>query len=270
MIERQLSDHANSYLVRAEQQHERARAAEHAAVDAQHQAAEVLAAARRAKPWWRRVFAIQSADERVAAELVDHHRQTAIDAGREIERAEIDRAKASQGQQGEQALPDWFRPRLSDRWRMFHGYANNKGEIDHLLLGPPGLWAIEVKTDRGKLLVFGDDWDLKKLDRRGNEVGRKQATDRTGRNWGRQVGEPAAVLEQHLTTQGSRVSVRTAVVMVTPRSEIIDVIQSGVDLVTASIEGFDQAATTGAAVLDRDQLAAIDSLIVEHHQHFEK
>ncbi len=270
MIERQLSNHANTYLVRAEQREEAARAAERSAVEAQRQAAEVCAAAKRAKPWWRRLFGLSSADEQVATELVAYHRQAASAAARDIKEARIDRAKATQGEEGERALPDWFGPRLSDQWRMFHGCYNNRGEIDHLLLGPPGLWAVEVKSDRAKLLVFGDDWDMTKLDRRGNEVGRKQAADGKGRNWGRQVSEPAAVLEKRLAVKGHGVPVNTAVVMVAPLAEILDVIQPGVDLVTASIEEFDQVATGGPPVLDRDQLAAIEDLIVEHHRHFTK
>lgn len=270
MIERQLSNHVNTYLVEAEQREAVAIAAQGSALDSQQHAVEALAAASRTKSWWRRLLVVPSADERVAAGLVDHHRQIAIDAGRQIERARIDRAKAEHGQQGEQALPDWFRPRLSDEWRMFHGCYNNKGEIDHLLLGPPGLWAVEVKSDRAKLVVFGDDWELTKLDNGGNIVGRKRAADGRGRNWGRQVSEPAAILATRLARKGHNVPIRTAVVMVTQRAEVVDVVMPGVDLVTASIEEFAKTATTGAPILDHEQLAAIDDLIVEHHRYFEK
>ena len=270
MIERHLSNHANSYLVRAEQREEAARAAQRSATDAQHQADAVRQAARRTKAWWRRLLALPSADEQVAVELVDYHRQAAIDADRDIEQARIDRAKAIQGEKGERALPDWFRPQLSDQWRMFNGCYNNKGEIDHLLLGPPGLWAIEVKSEQAKLRVFCDDWSLTKLDNYGNEVGRRQAQDGKKRNWGRQVSEPAAVLAKRLAVKGHNIPVNTAVVMVAPLAEILDVVQPGVDLVTASIEEFDQVATTGPPILERDQLAAIDDLLVEHHRHFEK
>ncbi len=35
--------------------------------------------------------------------------------------------------------------RLSDDWLLFRGYVNRRGEVDHLVVGPGGIWAIEVK-----------------------------------------------------------------------------------------------------------------------------
>ena len=35
---------------------------------------------------------------------------------------------------------------LDDSWTLFKGYRNRAGEIDYLLIGPTGLFAIEVKA----------------------------------------------------------------------------------------------------------------------------
>ncbi|MEM7322899.1 MAG: nuclease-related domain-containing protein [Actinomycetota bacterium] len=266
MIERELSNQASIYLSDAERAHEDARTEERSAHDQMADAEAAMAAATHHRSWWQRFLAVPSADERIAATLVARHTRAVIRAGRSIEQAEIARAKAAQGSEGELVLPTWFRTRLSDEWRMFQGYRNNRGEIDHLLLGPPGLWAVEVKTNRAKLRVYGDDWELTRLDGGGNEVGRRQATDGGGRTWGRQVGEPAAVLARRLAARSFEVPVRTAVLLVRPGARIVDVIKPGVDLVSAEIEEFDRAATAGPPILDHDQLAAIDEVIVEHHR----
>ena len=152
---------------------------------------------------------------------------------------------------------------------MFNGCYNSRGEIDHLLVGPPGIWAVEVKSNRALLQVFGDDWELTKLDNWGNEVGKKVAADRKGRTWGQQVAEPAALLADRLAIKGHDVPIRTAVVLVSPDARVIDVVRPGVDLVTADLEEFERSATTGAPILDHRELATIGELIVEHHRHFD-
>jgi Nuclease-related domain len=47
---------------------------------------------------------------------------------------------------------------LDDDWTPLHGYRNRRGEIDHLLLGPRGLFAIEVKNINATVHIDGDRW----------------------------------------------------------------------------------------------------------------
>ena len=47
---------------------------------------------------------------------------------------------------------------LDDDWTLLRGYRNRRGEIDQLLLGPRGLFAIEVKNLNATVTVDGDRW----------------------------------------------------------------------------------------------------------------
>lgn len=72
---------------------------------------------------------------------------------------------------------------LSDEWTVFRGYANRRGEVDHVLVGPRGVWAIEVKGRGVRVNVTGDEWWFDKFDRYGNLVERGVLADRSGRSW---------------------------------------------------------------------------------------
>src|SRR6516162_4627233 len=71
---------------------------------------------------------------------------------------------------------------LGDDWVLFHGYRNRRGEIDHLLLGPRGLFAIEVKHRNATVYIAGDEWRYKKFDQWGNQVESGSIEDRTGQS----------------------------------------------------------------------------------------
>lgn len=77
--------------------------------------------------------------------------------------------------------------RLSDDWLLFRGYVNRRGEVDHLVVGPGGIWAIEVKGRGVCVHIDGDQWRYEKFDRYGNLVDQGILADRRGRSWGRQV-----------------------------------------------------------------------------------
>ena len=54
--------------------------------------------------------------------------------------------KLMAGIAGEQLVAVELGRALDDDWTLLRGYRNRRGEIDHLLLGPRGLFAIEVKN----------------------------------------------------------------------------------------------------------------------------
>lgn len=110
--------------------------------------------------------------------------------------------------------------RLSDDWLLFRGYANRRGEVDHLLVGPSGIWAIEVKGRSVCIHVDGDQWRYEKFDRYGNLVGQGMLADRRGRSWGRQVIDIAHDLEAFLNSRGATVTVQTAVVVIHSRASL--------------------------------------------------
>jgi Nuclease-related domain len=109
---------------------------------------------------------------------------------------------------------------LTDEWVLIRGYANRRGELDHLLVGPRGVWAIEVKGRGVRVNVNGDRWTFEKFDRYGNLVDHGPLVDRGGRSWGRQVTDIAGDLEQFLRSRGAEVTVETAVVVMHERAKV--------------------------------------------------
>lgn len=109
---------------------------------------------------------------------------------------------------------------LPDDWILFRGYANRRGEVDHLLVGPGGVWAIEVKGRGVCVHVDGDQWCYEKFDRYGNLVDQGILADRRGRSWGRQVIDIACDLETFLNSRGIAMSVQTTVVVIHHRASL--------------------------------------------------
>ncbi len=99
---------------------------------------------------------------------------------------------------GEQHVASELGRVLGDDWVLMRGYCNRRGEIDHLLLGPPGLVAIESKHLNATVHCDGDSWRFEKFDKYGNLVARGSLSDRGGRSPSVQLNEPADLLEQFL------------------------------------------------------------------------
>jgi hypothetical protein len=154
---------------------------------------------------------------------------------------------------------------LSDEWTLVRGYANRRGELDHLLVGPCGVWAIEVKGRGIRVNVNGDRWSFEKFDRYGNLVDQGALTDRGGRSWGRQVSEIASDLERFLRSRGAAVTVETAVVVMHNRAEIGSCVELEISALSIGTEEllteiFDQPVT-----IDADRLQQISHLIRRDH-----
>src|SRR5208282_3708883 len=90
--------------------------------------------------------------------------------------------KLMAGIAGEQQVAAELGRALGDDWTLLHGYRNRRGEIDHLLLGPPGLFAIEVKNLNATVHIDGDRWRADKYDNYGNLVEQRPVEDRKGRS----------------------------------------------------------------------------------------
>jgi hypothetical protein len=72
------------------------------------------------------------------------------------------------GQEGEEVVTDLIIQALDGDWKLFRNLSlpgPNKGDLDLVLVGPPGVWTLEVKNYRGEYRNTGDKWQYK----RGNE-----------------------------------------------------------------------------------------------------
>lgn len=104
------------------------------------------------------------------------------------------------GSDGEQRVIDALATWLSDDWVAVSGYRNSGGEVDLLLVGPPGVMAVEIKYVNGEIHCDGDRWWRDKYDKYGNLVELSlPIADRAGRGPSAQVNASADRLQRFLS-----------------------------------------------------------------------
>src|SRR5580693_1302971 len=121
--------------------------------------------------------------------------------------------KIKAGIAGEQLVATELGRALDDDWTLLRGYRNRRGEIDQLLLGPRGLFAIEVKNINATVHVDGDRWQADKYDNYGNLVEQRAIADRKGRSPSMQLTEPADAMQRFLRERGQPVTVQRVVIL---------------------------------------------------------
>ena len=114
------------------------------------------------------------------------------------------------GREGEDNLAEAFRRDLGDEWTLLKGYKNPGGEIDQILVGPPGVIAIEIKNYSGAVRVSGDMWMRDRHDRNGNLMSREPIADGGGRSPSVQVNAAASILQRFLNDWSSGAAVRVS------------------------------------------------------------
>ncbi len=126
------------------------------------------------------------------------------------------------GAEGEREVHAALDGALDDSWTLFKGYRNRGGEIDYLLIGPTGLFAIEVKHVNGAFRITPQQWLYRRSDSYGNEVGDVTVlADRGGRPPQAQLAEPLEQLERFIAKRGQPVPWRPVVLLNHPRAKII-------------------------------------------------
>ncbi|MFA6188323.1 MAG: nuclease-related domain-containing protein [Sulfuricurvum sp.] len=119
----------------------------------------------------------------------------------------------SAGNQGEKRVEDFLSRQLDHTWTLVSGYKNAKGEIDQVLVGPNGIFAIEIKYNNGTVYCDGDRWWRDKFDKYGNLVQRNvQIADKRGRSPSRQVNEASDLLQSFLQKRFQLPRVHRAVI----------------------------------------------------------
>jgi hypothetical protein len=179
--------------------------------------------------------------------------------------------KLNAGIEGERLVAEDLGTVLDDDWVLFRGYKNRAGEIDHLLLGPQALIAIESKHRNATVSFAGDRWWFEKHDRYGNLVDHGPFTDRAGRSPSQQLNEPVNELERFLRSRGQPVSVRRVILLTHHRSRFGRREDPKVDLVETSAYSVPDAFIYGAEVaFESAQLAELARLIERDHRHHEQ
>jgi hypothetical protein len=167
--------------------------------------------ARQHHQWWAWL--------RLAVAVWTEKRRAPRPSGRNTEPTDTEE-RIRAGIAGEQLVAAELGRTLTDDWTLLRGYRNRRGEIDHLLLGPRGLFAIEVKNINATVHVDGDRWHADKYDNYGNLVEQRPITDRKGRSPSEQLNESATELERFLAQRGQQVTAQRVVVLTHRRSRL--------------------------------------------------
>jgi Nuclease-related domain len=201
--------------------------------------------------WWRRL----PRPPRRPASLAPSHGEEAIMGGIK----------------GEREVADVLRGALSDAWTLIKGYRNRRGEIDYLLLGPGGMFAIEVKYVNGTFAVTRERWQYVRYDNYGNQVGEGLLQDARRRPPNVQVAEPLGTLEQFLASRGHSVRMRPVVLLNHPKAKVSRLAPDvGAEVLTSTAQLRDLA-RAAPVQLDARKLAEVERLIVrDHHFHEER
>lgn len=125
------------------------------------------------------------------------------------------------GRNAERRVASELARTLDNEWILLRGYRNSRGEIDALLLGPRGLFAIEQKYRSVRVYVCGDTWTAEQVDRYGKPHGpRFPIRDRKGRSPSGQVREPAAALSRWLSTNKRGTPITAVVLLTHPNARV--------------------------------------------------
>ncbi len=177
--------------------------------------------------------------------------------------------KIRAGIAGEQLVAAELGRALTDDWTLLRGYRNRRGEIDHLLLGPKGLFAIEVKNVNATVHIEGDRWRADKYDNYGNLVAEREITDRKGRSPSEQLNESADELERFLRERGHQIRARRVVVLAHRRSRLAAASHPTVDVGTST--GYVLTLLDASPDdLDERQRAELQRLIQRDHDFHER
>jgi hypothetical protein len=171
------------------------------------------------------------------------------------------------GAEGEREVHAALDGALDDSWTLFKGYRNRGGEIDYLLIGPTGLFAIEVKHVNGAFRVTPEQWVYRRSDGYGNEVGDVTVlADRGGRPPQVQLAEPLEQLERFIAKRGQPVPWRPVVLLNHPRAKIISCADGlGAQVLTSSGQLLDLVRSADGDV-GSGQVAEIGRLIERDHR----
>jgi len=178
--------------------------------------------------------------------------------------------KLAAGVAGEHRVADRLGRALGNEWTLLRGYRNRRGEIDHLLLGPRGLFAIEVKNQNATVDCIGDRWQATKYDKYGNLVGgRAEMTDARGRSPSEQLDEPASELEGFLGRFGHPVTISRIVVLTHPRARLRSCTRPTVHVFT-SIRQITGLLNGSPVAITTAECAELERLIIRDHHFHEK
>lgn len=142
--------------------------------------------------------------------------------------ASIEEQQARSGDEAEKRLDEYLAMCLGEKWTLIAGYSGRNGEIDRILVGPWGVYAFEVKGNRGVIHSNGVRWWAERYGCRGNLLGTKtlpRAPDA-------QLARTAGWLEEWLHRNGIDLRVGRVILFAANDARIGVIRAANADLVT--------------------------------------
>lgn len=203
--------------------------------------------------WVRLGFAVSGAKR----EAVRQHIASALPKAGE--------QKATAGRNAERRVADQLGSVLDDSWILLRGYLTARGEIDALLVGPRGVFAIEEKYWPVRVWIRGDSWTAVRVNKYGRTLGTRFAMkDGGGRSPGLQVVQPAAALSAWLRRNGRGTRVAPVVLLSHPSARIESLDQPTVR-VERSVARLVRFIEGSSVALDPERRADIERLVRQDH-----
>ena len=144
--------------------------------------------------------------------------------------ADAEDRKWEAGKQGERRVHDHLQSKLDDSWIMLAGYRNSRGEVDVILVGPDGLFGMEIKHINGRINCDADQWSKDKYDNYGILVDwGTPIADSKGRSPSLQLNEPLALLESVLKRQFQNLRFHRLVIFTHDNSRLGTLLNTTVD-----------------------------------------
>ncbi len=111
------------------------------------------------------------------------------------------------GREGEDWVEDMLRAHLDSKWAVFRNVVlpGEKQDLDFVLVGPSGVWVLEIKAYRNEVRVIGESWERKEGSR----------WNASGKSPGSQAKGNAAALYTFLVEKKVSLSWVNAVVVLT-------------------------------------------------------
>jgi hypothetical protein len=88
--------------------------------------------------------------------------------------ASVEERQARAGDESERMLDEFLGFALGDQWTLIAGYSGRGGEIDRILIGPWGVYAFEIKGNRGVIHSDGSRWWVERYGKYGDLMGAKE------------------------------------------------------------------------------------------------
>jgi hypothetical protein len=248
-----LSEHPDLMLADIERERRRGAVEQQARVESLREERRRARSEGRWLAWLRLAFAVPGAKRAATRQ----HLGSALPTARE--------QTILAGRNAERRVADELAAALDDEWLLLRGYCNSRGEIDALLLGPRGLFAIEEKYRSIRVYVHGDEWTAEQIDKYGKpRSARAPISDGKGRSPSQQVKEPVAALSRWLNTNKQGTPITPVVLLTHPRARV-GVMRDPTVRVERSVSQLLVLVERSRYTLDAGRRADIERLVLRDH-----